>query len=147
MELDRDRAVQEIVAAAGYLRKMDRVSPKKIGVTGWCMGGSLAVAAAARATDLGAVVAFYGMPRDLTMVQDIHTPLLGLYGAHDHGITTEMIREFDQELKKRGVPHEIHQYPDAGHAFFNDTRPEAYHPQASEDAWRRTLDWLHLHLA
>jgi carboxymethylenebutenolidase len=31
-------------------------------------------------------------------------------------------------------------YPGAGHAFFNDTRPEVFHREAANDAWRRTLE-------
>lgn len=43
MALDRERAVQEILAASRFLRSLDEVTPKKIGVVGWCMGGGLAL--------------------------------------------------------------------------------------------------------
>ena len=41
-----------------------------------------------------------------------------------------------------GKTVEVHTYPDADHAFFNDTRPEVYNKEASADAWRRTLDFF-----
>jgi carboxymethylenebutenolidase len=56
------------------------------------------------------------------------------------------VRAFEAELQKCGVAHEIHVYPDSQHAFFNDTRPHAYNPQAASDAWIRTLEWLVRHL-
>jgi carboxymethylenebutenolidase len=150
MELDRDRAVQEIVAAIRYLEGLNQVQPKKIGVVGWCMGGSLAIATAAShlqgAEALGAVVAFYGKPRDLSIISDIKVPLLGLYGELDHGIPPEQVHKLEQALDENGVKHEIHIYQGAGHAFFNDTRPQAYNPSAAQDAWRRTLDWFRKYL-
>jgi carboxymethylenebutenolidase len=146
MELDRDRAVQEIEAAIEYLRKLGQVMPKKIGVVGWCMGGSLSVATAMHSSNLGAAVAFYGMPRDLESVSQIQAPLLGLYGENDHGIPLENVRAFEKRLADLGVEHEIRVYPGAGHAFFNNSRPQAYNQQAAEDAWQRTLNWFRKYL-
>jgi len=146
MELDRERAVKEIVAGVHFLQGLEMVSPKMIGVVGWCMGGMLAVTTAAVSADVGAVVAFYGSPRDLSIVKDIRAPLLGLYGEHDHGLPPEFVSAFEAELQKQGVPHEVHIYPNAGHAFFNDTRPEAYNTEAAQNAWLRTLDWLRKYL-
>ncbi|HEX7974754.1 MAG TPA: dienelactone hydrolase family protein [Anaerolineales bacterium] len=146
MEMDRERAVQEIVAAVRYVQGLESVSPKKIGVVGWCMGGGLAITAAASSSELGAAVAFYGMPRDISQAQQIQAPLLGLYAEHDHGITPEMLKSFEQELEKQGVLHEIHTYPGTQHAFFNDTRAHIYDPQAAQDAWGRTLEWFRKYL-
>jgi carboxymethylenebutenolidase len=47
---------------------------------------------------------------------------------------------------EHGVPHEVHIYPGAGHAFFNDTRP-VYDAAAAGDAWQRTLAWFRRYLA
>ena len=146
MELDREQAVREIVEATHYLQALDVVSPKKIGVVGFCMGGGLTIYTSAASPDVGAAVVFYGAPRDLSLVQNIHAPLLGQYAEHDHGIPLDMVHSFDQELAKYAIPHEIHIYPGAEHAFFNDTRPHIYNPQAAQDAWARTLDWFRKHL-
>jgi carboxymethylenebutenolidase len=146
MELDRQRAVKEIVAAISYLQGLPQVSPKKIGVVGWCMGGSLTIATAAASPQVGAAVAFYGMPADLNIVADIRGPLLGLYGEHDHSIPPERVHQFQAALEKADVVHEVHIYPGAEHAFFNDTRPQIYNPDAAQDAWERTLDWLRRYL-
>ena len=41
-----------------------------------------------------------------------------------------------------GVDFESHVYPDAGHAFFNDTNAHAYRPEVAADAWARSLEFL-----
>jgi carboxymethylenebutenolidase len=147
MQLDRARAVREIGAAVRYLLGMDAVAPKKIGVVGWCMGGGLALSTAAHDGDIGAAVAFYGRPLETSDTVRNQAPVLGLYGAEDHGIPVDAVRAFERELKAHGIPHEIHVYPGAGHAFFNDTRPQAYHPEAAQDAWEKTLAWFDRYLA
>lgn len=146
MELDRERAIAEIVAAIHYLQSLDQVMPKAIGVVGFCMGGSLTIATAAASRDVGAAAAFYGMPGDLGIVGTIQAPLLGLYGQEDHGIPVDLVRSLEQELQQHGVVHEIHIYAGAGHAFFNDSRPHIYDPDAAQDAWERTLRWFRQHL-
>jgi carboxymethylenebutenolidase len=146
MDLDRERAVREIVAAAHYLQSLGQVSPKKIGVVGWCMGGSLTLATAAVNPDIGAAVAFYGAPRDLQMLRTIQSPVLGLFAEHDHGITPEMVQTIGQILQEQGVVHETHLYPGTQHAFFNDTRPHIYNAEAAKDAWERTLAWFRQYL-
>jgi carboxymethylenebutenolidase len=146
MELDRQRAVAEITSAVYYLQSLSFVAPKKIGVVGWCMGGSLAISTAAQSAEIGAAVVFYGAPRDLSTVANIRAPLLGLYGENDHGIPAETVHALKTTLQKYGVPHEIHIYPGVGHAFFNDSRPHIYDPAAAQDAWQRTLAWFAKHL-
>lgn len=146
MDMDRDRAVKEILAAIRYLQSLVYVSPKKIGVVGWCMGGALTIAATVESSDIGASVVYYGGFRDASIAQDIKAPLLGLYAEEDHGISVEMVHSFDQELEAAHVPHEIHVYPGTVHAFFNDARPTTYHPGAAKNAWKRTLAWFEKYL-
>ena len=43
------------------------------------------------------------------------------------------------------APHAVKIYDEAGHAFFDDTRP-SYVPSAAADAWARTLAWFHTYL-
>jgi carboxymethylenebutenolidase len=147
MEMDRDTAVQEIIAAIRHLKRLEQVSPKKVGVIGFCMGGMLAVTTAATSDQADATVAFYGLPRDLSLVGRIQAPLLGLFAEHDHGITPETVRDCEGELVKSGVQYEIHTYPGTQHAFFNDARPHIYAPQEAQDAWERTMRWFRRHLA
>lgn len=146
MALDRERAVGEILAACRYLSSLPSVGGRKVGIVGWCMGGGLALSTAAAGTAASAVVVFYGRPLSAQDTPRIHCPLLGLYAEHDHGISVEDVKGFQAELKKHGIPHEIHIYPGTQHAFFNDSRPHIYHPQAAQDAWDRTLAWFQKYL-
>jgi len=147
MALDANRAVQEIAAAARYLRKMENVAPQKVGVVGWCMGGGLSLSTAAHHADLiGAAVVFYGRPLTASDTAKLQVPVLGLYAEHDHGIPVEAVHTFAAEMQKQNVPHEVHIYPGASHAFFNDTRPQIYQAAAAQDAWQKTLAWFRTYL-
>jgi carboxymethylenebutenolidase len=147
MALDIGRAVKEIRAAMRYLSQYAGIPLKKVGVVGWCMGGSLSIATAAQSgKDLGAAVVFYGNARDFDIVKDIQAPLLGLYAEHDHGISSDFVHNFEEALNQRGIPNEFHVYPGTEHAFFNDTRPHIYQEEAAKDAWERTLAWFRKYL-
>lgn len=147
MALDRARAIAEIDAAAKYLRSLELVQPKKVGIVGWCMGGGLALSAAAHSNQIDAVVCFYGRPLEAADTAKLKAPVLALYGELDAGIPQSIVQTFDKELEKAGVAHYIHTYAGAHHAFFNDGRAESYHPEAAQDAWGRTLAWFRQHLA
>jgi carboxymethylenebutenolidase len=147
MALDANRAVQEIAAAARYLKKHDHVAPKKMGVVGWCMGGGLSLSTAAYHADLiGAAVAFYGRPLSAGDTAKLQVPVLGLYAEHDHGIPPAAVKAFEDELKANHIEHAIHIYSGADHAFFNDTRPHIYKAEAATDAWQKTLVWFRQYL-
>jgi carboxymethylenebutenolidase len=145
MALDRERAVGEIRAAARYLRSRNDVGPKRVGAVGWCLGGGLALSAAAGDGGLDTAVCFYGRPLTEDDALTLRVPVLGHYGSADYGIPEADVRRFERTLAENGVPHQIHIYEHAGHAFFNDTR-RAFNADAAADAWRRTIDWLDRHL-
>jgi carboxymethylenebutenolidase len=145
MALERDQAVAEIQAAVVYLTTLGDVSPKRIGVVGWCMGGGLALSAATESESIGAAVCFYGRPLSPADTAILQVPTLGLYASEDHGISMGDVESFERELRQNDVPHEIHVYPEAHHAFFNDTRP-VYDVQAATNAWKRTLAWFNRYL-
>lgn len=142
MELDVERAGKEIAGAAAYLRTRPECTSRKYGVVGFCMGGALAqYAATIDAANVGAAVSFYGGFKKVpTQWENLSAPLLLIYGENDKGVPAEQGRELERKLKSIGKDVELVVYPNADHAFFNDTRPEVYNPEAAADAWRRTLD-------
>ena len=111
------------------------------------MGGGLACGAAAQDEEnvIGAVVAFYGRPASKEEAEKIHAPLLGLYGELDERMGRAWVEEFGQTLREHHIQHDLELYPNAPHAFFNDTRP-AYCSDAAREAWQRTLNWFRTHL-
>src|SRR5688572_22514636 len=139
MELDAERAVREIAAAGAYLRQQPECSSSKYGVVGFCMGGALAQYAATKDADnVGAVVSFYGGFKQVTPDwEKLQAAALLIYGEKDRGVPPELGRQLEAKLEKLGKRSEVVIYPDADHAYFNDTRPN-YKPEAAADAWRRT---------
>jgi carboxymethylenebutenolidase len=140
MELDVERAEREIAGAGQYLLQRPECSSKTYGVVGFCMGGALAQYTGAKETKVSATVSFYGgfkkVPIDW---RNLRGPILLICGEKDKGVPPEICRKTEQELKKLGKKVELQIYPNADHAFFNDTRPEVYNKEAAADAWRRTV--------
>jgi carboxymethylenebutenolidase len=137
--LDFPGAVHEDIAAA--LAHLKAINPK-VAVMGFCMGGALTIASAARLDGFGAAVCFYGVPpRAFAAPEQIKIPFQGHFGAKDDWVTPEVVAGLEAEMTKAGNSPEVWSY-DADHAFFNKTRPEVYDPEAAELAWTRMLDFL-----
>jgi carboxymethylenebutenolidase len=142
MELDAERAANEIAAAGAYLLAHPECSSKKYGVVGFCMGGGLAKFVATRDANAGAVVSFYGgFKRVDTNWNNLQAPVILIAGEKDKGLAASE-RELAEKLQQLGKNVTYKLYPNADHAFFNDTRPEVYNAEAAADAWRMTLDFF-----
>jgi len=142
--LDWGRAATEIAGAVRYLREAEGCS--RVGVTGFCMGGALTVIAAT-GPGVDAYVAFYGFPPAKAADLDkITAPGLILFGEKEEYFSVPEAKAFADRQRQRGRAAEVVVYPGAGHAFFNNDRPEAYRPDAANDAWRRSLDHFGRHL-
>ena len=114
-----------------------------IGIIGFCMGGQLAMFAAGSNPVIKATVNFYGIhPSVQPSYRDINGPVLGIFAETDNSASPAAVEALDRELALLEKPHEFHTYPGAKHGFFNDTRPDQYNAQASEDAWKRTVDFF-----
>jgi carboxymethylenebutenolidase len=72
-------------------------------------------------------------------------PLIGFFGELDQGITVADVDAFQKALKQAKVDAEIHEYPNAGHAFANSSGTN-YQAAAAEDSWTRTLKFFKDHL-
>jgi carboxymethylenebutenolidase len=130
----------------------------RVGITGFCMGGQYALMAACTVPALRACVSWYGMLRSdarteakpespLEMAPRLVCPWLGLYGEQDALIPLDDLAALRAILERHGKTFEVVTYPGAGHAFFNDTRPDAYRPAAAADAFPRAVAFLRRHLA
>ena len=148
MALRIDEAERDLSAAIEYLSTQDSASAKKVGVVGFCMGGALALYAATKNSNVGACVVFYGgHPKVKPDLPNLNAPVLGLYGENDRSVTPAVAHELERQLRGLGKQVEVKIYPDADHAFFNDTRPQVYNAVVATDAWQRTVEFLRRHLA
>jgi carboxymethylenebutenolidase len=119
------------------------VNPNHIGDVGWCWGGGLALQLAIHQPKLAACVVNYGaLPTDPTDLAQIYAPVLGNFGAEDHGITPADVKAFETSIQKRGRFVNVKIYDGAGHGFENPNNTSGYHAEAAADAWKRTLDFL-----
>jgi carboxymethylenebutenolidase len=139
---DMSGAVDEVAA---------RSNARAVGVVGFCMGGGLALMLASQRPDkVRAVVPFYGVVPWEGAQPDfaaLSAAVLGHYGGRDHSAGPEAVEVLETTLRSAGNSNvELHIYPEADHAFFNDTRPEVYDPVASALAWQRTIGFFHEHL-
>lgn len=145
---------RDLTVGVNWLRSLPYVAADRIGVIGWCGGGRQALFLAARCHDIAAVASFYGRPINrpgqpgispIDGVPQIRCPIFGAYGEADRAISVDTVRSFEEALKQNGVPHEIHYYPNAGHAFMNDQRPD-YVEAAAKQSWNDVLGFFSRHL-
>jgi carboxymethylenebutenolidase len=132
--------------------KASGLAPRAIFAVGFCFGGRNSWLAAASGHGLAGAVGFYGNPgeRDgapgpTQRSAELEAPILALQAGADQNITAEMNEAFQRALTNAGVEHELVTYEGAPHSFF-DRRYEEF-AEASEDAWRRVLEFLETHSA
>jgi len=141
--LPEDRAGRDLRAAVAFLRSQPNVKKDHVGSIGWCMGGGYSLQTALEVPDLAATVINYGdLVTEPENLNKIHTPILGIFGGKDQGITPEDVAKFEAALKKRGKKIDVKIYPEAGHAFENPNNKTGYRADDAADAWKLTLGFL-----
>ena len=145
--LQQQDGLQDLQATVAYLKAAPEVDGGKIGVTGFCMGGSYALMLPCVNGDIKAAVVFYGqVPNPDSPLQRLACPILYIYGEEDGWITKADVQRLAAALKKYNKDGEIKTYPGAAHAFFNDTRKEVYKAAEAKDAWGRAVAFFTRHL-
>ena len=132
-------------AAVAWLRDAGCSS---VFTVGFCFGGRHSWLAAAAGHGLRGAIGFYGRPGPgqdgspgpTQRAGEFEAPILGLMGGDDPGIPVEDVREFERALEEAGADHELVIYDGAPHSFF-DRKFEEF-ADASEDAWRRVLEFV-----
>ena len=137
-------SADDFLAAVDFLMASD-LTTDRIGITGFCYGGSVANAAAVAIPELAAAVPFYGRQPEAALVPRIQAPLLIHYAGLDER-TNAGWPAYEAALKENDKLYEAYIYEGANHGFHNDSTPR-YDAEAAEIAWARTLDWFNRHLA
>ncbi len=141
--LDFKGAAVNIVGGAVRFLKEES---SRVGVTGYCMGGSVTVLAAACVEGVDAAVAFYGLPDPRSYdSHKITMPFLAHFANRDEWCTPEKAKSFTRELTSFNKKAQGWFY-EADHAFCNDRRPEVYNGAAASQAWERTITFFKDHL-
>ena len=142
-KVDRAKMLEDFVAAAAWLKSRPE-STGRLGVVGFCFGGSIANTLAVRMPDLVAAVPFYGSAPAAADVAKIKAAVLVHHGELDTRLV-EAWPAYEAALKENKIRYEGYVYPKANHGFHNDTTPR-YDEAAAKQAWQRTLDWFNKYL-
>jgi carboxymethylenebutenolidase len=141
--LDRAKMTEDFVASANWLKARPENSGR-MGIVGFCFGGSVANALAARMPEFNAAVPFYGAPPPPAEIPKMKAAVL----AHHAELDTNLVQTwpaYDAALTAAKLPHEGYIYAKTNHGFHNDTTPR-YDEAAAKLAWQRTLDWFNKYL-
>jgi carboxymethylenebutenolidase len=142
--IDPDQFAQDFRSGLSYLQAQTFAQADRVGMVGFCFGGGVTWLATTKIPELKAAVPFYGPHPPLEDVKDIQAAVLALYGERDQRIN-QGIPEIEAAMQQNDKVFEKIIYPEADHAFFNDTGPR-YNPQAAQDAWQRLLGWFGTYL-
>jgi carboxymethylenebutenolidase len=142
---DTEAGVADLTAALDHLADLSEVTGP-VGALGFCLGGSMAYALAARAKP-AALVSFYGsqVPDGLDLMDVIDCPAQFHFGGSDPYISRDRVATVERAVADR-PQMEIHVQEEAGHAFHNRVAPMFYQAEPAARAWRLTEDFLARHL-
>ena len=137
MELEIERAGRDLEAAVEALRREPATTGHKIGCIGFCMGGQLALFAACRQPEIGAVVDCYGVHPNVSLdLGSCQAKVLGVFAENDDFISAADVQILEEALSKAGVDAKLLTYIGVQHAFLNDARPDVYDADTAAEAWR-----------
>jgi carboxymethylenebutenolidase len=134
----------DVGAAVAHLRSPQGGAVRAVFTVGFCFGGGQSWRQAGLGHNLAGAIGLYGSPDPaLEVLADLAAPLLVLVAGDDRARPVSAFEEFGRRLEAAGVPHQLHVYQGAAHSFFDRTFAE--HRDASDDAWRRMLDFIGRH--
>jgi len=135
-----EQFVEDFKSGWRYLQNLSFAQGDKVGMTGFCFGGGVTWQVAVHMPELLAAVPFYGPPPAVEDVPNIKAAVLAIYGELDSRINGT-IPAIEAAMAANNKIYEKIVYPNADHAFHNDTSPR-FNPEAAKDAWERTLAWF-----
>jgi carboxymethylenebutenolidase len=149
-------AYEDIEAARRWLAGRDGCTGR-VGIIGFCMGGGFALLSAPRYDFAAASVNYGEVPDDALERLRGACPIVASYGRRDRTLPGRAQR-LERVLTELGIPHDVKEYPDAGHSFLNRINVGpllspvihvtgfSYHHPSAEDAWARLLTFFDQHL-
>lgn len=135
-----DQFVEDFKSGWRYLQNLSFAQADKVGMTGFCFGGGVTWLVATKMPELLAAVPFYGPHPPMEDVPNINAAVLAIYGELDSRINGG-IPQIEEAMAANNKIYQKMIYPNADHAFHNDTGSR-FNPEAAQDAWQRTLAWF-----
>ncbi len=137
-QVKASEVIADASAAMDTLQKRADVGGRGIGAMGFCFGGHVTYLSACELPIAAAAPGNDGPPT-IERTAKIRGKILCFFGDKDGYITADQVERIKQELTKHEIRHEVVVYPNVGHGFFCDERPD-YSETAASDAWRRVKD-------
>jgi carboxymethylenebutenolidase len=132
-----------VLSAVENLRKHAAVSANGLGVIGFSLGASWALWLAQQKPEwMRTVTLFYGTNGGGGDFRQSKASFLGHFAEKDPYESAEVIQALEGNLRGANRPTTFYTYPETGHWFFENDRPDAYNPAAASLAWDRTLAFL-----
>jgi carboxymethylenebutenolidase len=145
--LNQEQANQDVISAYNYLKTQSQVDAKRIGSIGWCFGGAFSLQSAINISELKAAVVCYGrLTTDPNSISKINAPILGIFGEDDKVIPPDVVKKFEQSLKKEGKSIIVFEYPKSGHAFMNQGNKAGFNKETTKEAWKEIFAFFDGHL-
>ncbi|MET0676323.1 MAG: dienelactone hydrolase family protein [Bradyrhizobium sp.] len=136
----------DLVEAFKFLDRNPDVDTSRIGIMGFCKGGTFSFFAARHRPSLIGMAIFHGFCRrkpsedhllqPFQMVDEVRAPTLFLHGTNDSQAPIESMHDLVNMLQARGLQSSLHEYPGIEHGFAVTTHP-GYEPNSAKDAFRR----------
>jgi carboxymethylenebutenolidase len=138
--IEPDQFVEDFKSGWRSLDGQPFVLHERVGMTGFCFGGGVTWRVATQMPELLAAVPFYGPHPPVEDVPNINAAVLAIYGELDSRINGG-IPAIEEAMAANNKIYEKVIYPNADHAFHNDTGSR-FNPEAAQDAWSKTLAWF-----
>tara|TARA_B100000315_G_scaffold179838_1_gene168626 strand:+ start:362 stop:1105 length:744 start_codon:yes stop_codon:yes gene_type:complete len=136
--------IEKLQSCFEYLDLKENVGD--IGVMGFSFGGHYSYVLAINQQKIKACVSFYGRnPTELEEIKKLNCPVLVFHGEYDEP-ALEKFPDFAKKMKELGKDFQYFIYPKTKHSFFNDKNPKVYGKEATEDSWKKTIDFFGKHL-
>ena len=143
--MPEQQTVSDMNAAVDYMRGLSGIRPDRVGVIGFCRGGTNTMLLAVRNLNIRAAVPFYGSNPPLEELARTNAAILNIIPSED-AKRVAMAPELEAAMQQYGKVYKGVTYQGAKHSFFNDQKENRYHPQAAGEAWQETLGWFQQHL-
>jgi carboxymethylenebutenolidase len=148
-QVKASEAIADAAAAIDALKKRADVGGRGVGAMGFCFGGHVTYLVACE-LPIAAAASFYGggiavgapgnePPATVERTAKIRGRIACFFGEKDGYIPTDQVEKIRRALERHHVRHEVVVYPNVGHGFFCDERPD-YDASAAGDAWRRAKE-------
>jgi carboxymethylenebutenolidase len=137
--LKKEDGLADLQSTVAWIRAQPATKSSKIGVIGFCMGGSYALALPCESKEISAAAPFYGEIPSSDALTHLNCPVFYAYGENDGWIQLKDVNRLAEDLKKLGKTGEVKIYKGCSHGFFNDTRADVYRADEAKDAWSHSL--------